>query len=149
MDISWCGADTWIIDFGWEMSEEEAPLSEAPFQHVHENVKPVRKHTNRDLHRRNGWRQAEPRPGMWAALANRARHIATPAVSKYRLFEWLEKSVCPDHQLIVIACDADCTSGTAFFRCRGRFGFAPGSGLATIRATLQVPLLRHFRFPTG
>ena len=32
--------DRWIIDFGWEMSEREAALYEAPFASVSQHVRP-------------------------------------------------------------------------------------------------------------
>ena len=48
---------------------------------------------------------------MWRALDGLRRFIATPTVSKHRLFVWLDAGVCPDHQLIVIARDDDVTFG--------------------------------------
>ncbi len=34
--------DRWIIDFGWEMSEQEAALYEAPYAYILEHARPVR-----------------------------------------------------------------------------------------------------------
>jgi type II restriction/modification system DNA methylase subunit YeeA len=41
-DITRRSADKWIIDFGGEMSEQEASLFEAPFEHVKAGVFPER-----------------------------------------------------------------------------------------------------------
>ena len=48
---------------------------------------------------------------MWQALADLSRYIATPQVSKHRLFVWSPPRVCPDKQLVVIARDDDTTFG--------------------------------------
>ena len=101
----------WIVDFGWEMSETEAALYEAPFGHVKEHVWPKRRENRAASVRRLWWRHERPRPEMWEALDGLPRFIATPTVAKYRLFVWLDASICPDHQLIVIARDDDVTFG--------------------------------------
>jgi hypothetical protein len=44
---------------------------------------------------------------MRIALAKLKRFIATPRVSKYRAFVWLDQAVLPDCQLIVFARDDD------------------------------------------
>ena len=59
----------------------------------------------------NWWRHVEPRPGMWRALDGLPRYIATPCVSKHRLFAWRDVRICPDHKLIVVARDDDTTFG--------------------------------------
>ena len=48
---------------------------------------------------------------MWQALEGRQRYIATPAVSKHRVFVWYDTRVCPDHKLVVITRDDDTTFG--------------------------------------
>jgi type II restriction/modification system DNA methylase subunit YeeA len=93
-------ADKWIIDFGWEMSEREAALYEAPFGYCLARVKPDRDKNRREAYRDFWWRHVEPRPGMWEGIGDQARYIATPTVAKHRLFCWLTKGICPDHQLI-------------------------------------------------
>jgi type II restriction/modification system DNA methylase subunit YeeA len=44
---------------------------------------------------------------MRKALHGLARFIATPTVSKHRVFVWLDGSTLPDHQLIAFASDDD------------------------------------------
>ena len=117
MDLTRRAAGNWIVDFGWSMSGSEAALYEEPFRWVQERVYPVRVHNRRTAYRKQWWRHAEPRPGMWGALTPLSRYIATPTVAKHRLFVWCDTRICPDHQLVVIARDDD----TAFGILHSRF----------------------------
>jgi type II restriction/modification system DNA methylase subunit YeeA len=103
LDLTRRARDMWIVDFGWEGTEQEAALFEAPFGYVEREVKPERAKNKREHYRRFWWRHVEPRPGMWKALQALDTYIATPTVAKHRLFGMLPTTVCPDHQLIVIA----------------------------------------------
>ena len=103
--------EKWIVDFGWTMAEEDAALYEAPFQHVQEHVYSKRQGNRRESYRLNWWRHVEPRQGMWRALRGLSRYIATPRVSKHRLFVWFDVRVCPDSALIAIAREDDTTFG--------------------------------------
>jgi len=111
MDISRRPSDTWIIDFGVGMTEEEAALYEKPFSRVRELVLPMRANVRRDNHRNKWWIHGESRPGMRNALQGLHRYIATPRVAKYRLFVWLDKRVLPDTRLVVVARDDETTFG--------------------------------------
>jgi type II restriction/modification system DNA methylase subunit YeeA len=111
MDLTRRSAGKWIIDFGWEMDEREAAFYEAPFAYCLANVKTERDKNRREAYRRFWWRHVEPRPGMWRALNGCVRYIATPTVAKHRLFCWINKTTCADHQLIIIARDDDTTFG--------------------------------------
>ena len=46
MDVTRRPAGKWIVDFGHSMTETEAAFYEAPFAHVHEQVKPARDQNN-------------------------------------------------------------------------------------------------------
>ena len=48
---------------------------------------------------------------MRRALAPLLRYIATPRVAKHRMFVWLNASVVPDCQLVIIARDDDTALG--------------------------------------
>jgi type II restriction/modification system DNA methylase subunit YeeA len=124
MDVTRRPADKWIIDFGWQMSEREAALYEAPFAYCLAHVKSERDKNRREAYREFWWRHVEPRPGMWNAIGRRARYIATPTVAKHRLFCWINAAVCPDHQLIVTARDDDTTVG--ILHCRFHEAWAIG-----------------------
>lgn len=111
LDLTRRPRDIWIIDFGTDLSEAEAALYERPFEHVVEHVKPEREKNNREAYRKYWWRHAEPRPGMRAAMKSISRYIATPEVSKHRIFIWLKKSILPDQKLYCIARSDDTTFG--------------------------------------
>ena len=104
----WCNAadvvrrsrDMWIIDFG-DQSVQEAGLFEAPFEYIRKNVKPLRATNSRAKYRDEWWIHCERRPGMLLALSNSKRYIATPCVSKHRIFTWLDSKILPDHRLII------------------------------------------------
>jgi type II restriction/modification system DNA methylase subunit YeeA len=111
MDTTRRERDMWIIDFGWKISEQEASLYEAPFQHVKEHVLPERAKNRRDAYRERWWRHVEPRPGLWGAVQGRQRVIVTPEVSRHRVFTWLSTKIVPDHKLQVIVRDDYATLG--------------------------------------
>ena len=103
--------DIWVIDFGVTMSEADASLYEMPFAHVVECVKPEREKNNREAYRKFWWRHAEARPNMRKELAPLVRYIATPAVSKHRLFAFLSGKVLPDQATLAITRADDTTFG--------------------------------------
>jgi type II restriction/modification system DNA methylase subunit YeeA len=111
MDVTRRASDTWIIDFGCDLSEEHAAFFEAPYAHALNQVKASRQTNRRDAYRVNWWLHAEPRPGMRRALAPISRFIATPTVAKHRVFAWFDSAVLPDKQLVVITRDDDTTFG--------------------------------------
>ena len=111
LDLTRRTRDQWIIDFGWTMKEAEAALYELPFQHLLTYVKPVRAANALEALRRDWWRFWRPRQEMRASIAELARYIVTPEVSKHRLFGWLRLPTLPDKNLIVIARADDTTFG--------------------------------------
>lgn len=64
MDVTRRPSGKWIVDFGWQMSEADAALYEAPFTHVAEHVQPVRVKNRREAYARDWWRHVEPRQGL-------------------------------------------------------------------------------------
>jgi len=105
LDITRRPRDMWIIDFGSDMSREEASEYHAPFEHVQKKVLPLRQGLRRSNHREYWWIHQEARPGMREALRGKERYIATARVAKHRLFVWVDSSVLPDSQVVVIARD--------------------------------------------
>jgi type II restriction/modification system DNA methylase subunit YeeA len=96
----------WTIDFAL-MASEEAAQYEAPFEHVKVHVFPVRSRNRRAAYAKRWWQYAEARPGMRRALAGKHRFIATPEVSKHRVFVWLDCRVLSNQQTLVFARDDD------------------------------------------
>jgi type II restriction/modification system DNA methylase subunit YeeA len=103
LDVARRSRDCWMIDFGTEMPVEEATLYEKPFQYALELVKPKRDKNNREAYRKYWWRHGEPRIAMRAATKSLRRFIATPEVTKHRIFAWLDGVILPDKKLMVVA----------------------------------------------
>ncbi|WP_201456145.1 class I SAM-dependent DNA methyltransferase [Bradyrhizobium macuxiense] len=151
MDMTRRSRDMWIIDFGWEMSEHEASLYEAPFQYVKENVLPERAKNRRDTYRERWWRHVEPRPGMWNALKGKDRIIVTPEVSRHRVFTWLSTQIVPDHKLQVIARDDDTTFGILLSKWHLMWSLGVGSwhGVGNDPRYTISSSFETFPFPLG
>ena len=92
----------WIIDFG-DMSSEQAALYEAPFEYVNSNVRPQREKPKSTI--ANWWLHERPRPDMRKALQGINRYLATPRVSKHRLFAWMGSETLSDSAIITFARD--------------------------------------------
>ena len=149
MDVTRRSADKWIVDFGWTMTEGDAALYEAPFQHVKEHVHPMRQRNRREAYREYWWRHVEPRQGMWRALDGLSRYIATPRVAKHRLFAWLDARICPDSQLIVIARDDDVTFGILHSRFHEAWALRLGTSLEDRPRYTPTTTFETFPFPAG
>jgi hypothetical protein len=124
----------WIIDFGVSMSEHDAALYEAPFEYVRCVVRPERIQNRRTGYAERWWLHMEPRSGMRAALRGLPRYIVTPAVSKYRLFAWVEAATLADHRLLVVARDDGYTFGVLHSRAQEAWALATGSQLREIES---------------
>ena len=106
-DITGKDGRGWVIDFGVNMSEEEAALYEWPFEYAKVHVKPLRDKNRRERMKTKWWIHGEARPGLRRAIMHLSRFIVTPEVSKHRIFVWLEKEAIPDHKLHAFAREDD------------------------------------------
>ncbi|ODU38812.1 MAG: hypothetical protein ABT03_08455 [Comamonas sp. SCN 67-35] len=151
MDMTRRWSDTWIIDFGVDMSEGDAALFETPFAHVARHVKPLRDQNKRKSYRERWWLMAEPIPKMRRALIPLPRFAATPVVAKHRLFVWMDKSVLPDHQLVVIARADDATFGILHSRFHELWSLRMCTWLGVGNDPRYTPTtcFETFPFPTG
>ena len=111
LDVARRPSDTWIVDFGWKMTEAEAAYYAAPYAYVAEYVKPIRIKNNRDAYAREWWRHVEARQGLHKALIGRSRFIVTARVAKHRMFSWMPAGTLPDSAIIAVARDDDTTFG--------------------------------------
>jgi len=114
-----------IIDFGVEMPESEACLYEAPFEYAREHVKPIRASSRTTTGK--WWLHERPRVDMRQALAGLPRYLATPIVTKHRLFVWLAPEVLADHALIAFARDDDYTFGVLHSRVHEAWARSTGT----------------------
>ena len=88
-----------------------------------------------------------PRPEMRKALQTAGRYIATPTVSKHRLFVWLPMEILPDHNLIAFACDDDYTFGILHSRFHELWALAMGTQLETRPRYTPTTCFETFPFP--
>ena len=141
--------DKWIVDFGWTMEREEAALYEAPFQYARERVYPMRQKNRDEIHRTHWWRHLRPRQNLRKALSGLSRYIATPRVSKHRLFVWSDIRVCPDSALIAIARDDDTTFGILHSRFHEAWALRKGTSLEDRPRYTPTTTFETFPFPDG
>jgi hypothetical protein len=99
-----------IIDFG-SLTEAEAALFEAPFEHLKNKVQAVRA-KNRDKQRReNWWRLGRSGGNLKKALRPLERALVTSRVSKHRFYIWCSPETVPDTRVVVFASDKDYFAG--------------------------------------
>jgi hypothetical protein len=114
--------DMWLIDLPRGMNEHEAPLFEAPFEHLttvpydpkdpcRGSLREVRKGARDEHAQKQWWQPYWPRPEMRRQVENISRYLVTPETAEHRLFVWLSYPILPDKNLIVIARDDDTTFG--------------------------------------
>ncbi len=149
MNITRRPSGTWIVDFGTDMSEADAALYETPFAYVVKHVKPVSEKNRDKIVARNWWRHARPRIDMRAALKNLPRYIATPAVSKHRLFVFLDAVVLPDQATLAIARSDDTTFGILHSRFHELWALRMGTSLEDRPRYTPTTTFETFPFPEG
>jgi len=95
--------DGWVIDFGVEMSEEDAKQYELPYKHIRNIVYEERKKTKSKEALKRWWIHWRSRREMREAINGIPRYIATPRVGKHRVFSWVDSFVIPDNALVIFA----------------------------------------------
>jgi type II restriction/modification system DNA methylase subunit YeeA len=143
--------DYWIIDFGWNISESEAALYEAPFRHVLFSVQPERARNNRPAYRQYWWRHVEARQGFWTAVQERTRYLATVRHATFRCFRWFPLSVVPDSALIAITRDDDTTFGVLQSKFHESWSLRLGTQIGVGNDPRYTPstTFETFPFPEG
>jgi type II restriction/modification system DNA methylase subunit YeeA len=137
----------YIIDFG-QRSEAEASLYEGPFEHVRRHVKPLRDR-NRDRQRREyWWRHGRSGSELRAALSGKTRQIATPEVSKHRIFVWLDLDTVVNQTVIAIARDDDYFLGVLQSRAHELWARGKGTQLREVESGFRyTPTTTFETFP--
>ena len=107
LDITRRPRGMFIIDFGVDMPEAEAALYQLPFEHVKHHVRPNRINNRRSSYADAWWIFGEPRAAMRSALTGLSRFIATPMVSKHRIYLWQDAHVIAENLVNVIAREDD------------------------------------------
>jgi type II restriction/modification system DNA methylase subunit YeeA len=117
----------WIIDFGVKTPMEEAAKYQEPFEYVRKVIKPERDKERIASTRNNWWLFERQRPEMRQAIKNLTRFIATPVVSKYRIFVWLNQPTIPDAKATIFARDDDYFFGVLHSRVHEVWSLFNGS----------------------
>ncbi len=121
-----------------ETGQEPRPLAagDRDLRRLQESTQlsPVRIGNNREAYAERWWLHVEPRSGMRAALAGLPRYVATPRVSKHRVFVWLEPGILLDSACIAIARDADYTFGVLHSRVHELWARGTGTQLREVES---------------
>jgi type II restriction/modification system DNA methylase subunit YeeA len=142
--------NVWTIDFGTDRTMGQAEQYEMPFEYVKAKVYPERKDNNRESYRERWWIYAEARPGMRKAIAPLARYIATPRVSKHRVFVWQTPLVLCNDQTIVTARDDDYFFGVLHSRLHEAWARAQGTQLREVESGFRytpTSIFETYPFP--
>ncbi|MYE31188.1 MAG: class I SAM-dependent DNA methyltransferase [Chloroflexi bacterium] len=147
LDLTRRSRDMFMIDFGWQMTEAEASAYEAPFSYVEEHVRPVRAKNREKARRDLWWRHRRSGEAMRVALAPLSRFIATPTLSKHRLFVWLSAPTLPDHQLVAIAREDDYAFGVLHSQAHELWSLRMGTSLEDRPRYTPTSTFETFPFP--
>ena len=149
MDITRRPSDTWIIDFGVAMSEQDAAMFELPFQYVTEQVKPIRQINREEAIRKIWWLHKRTSPALRSELAPHQRFIATSMVSKHRFFVWLPVCQIPENLCVAIARSDDTTFGILHSRFHELWALRMGTSLEDRPRYTPTTTFETFPFPDG
>ncbi|WP_310463414.1 DNA methyltransferase [Sphaerotilus sp.] len=120
--------DMWIIDFG-DLNEDGASMHDGPFGWVLQRVKPERDTNAEPATKKNYWRFKRSGADGKQAVRQLPRFIATPEVSKHRVFVWLHSSYSPDKNLVIVARPDDTTFGVLSSRVHEAWSLQQGTSL--------------------
>lgn len=142
-------SDTWIVDFGESMSEQQAALFEAPFMHALNVVKPEKAATRNEAERRRWWLHARTAGDMRRAVKELVRYAATSIVAKHRLWTWAPIVVLPSHAACIVARADDTTFGVLHSRFHELWSLRLGSSLEDRPRYTPTTCFETFPFPAG
>ena len=145
IDLVQGSRNKWTIYFEM-MPIEQASQYEAPFEYVKKEVLPVRE-TRRDDYRSMWWQYARPRPEMTNALRGKKRYIATPRISKHRIFVWLPIDVLANDGTIVFAREEDYFLGILHSKPHEIWALKQGTSLEDRPRYTPTTSFETFPFP--
>ncbi len=147
LDITRRARNMWIIDFDMNIAEHEAAQYELPFEYIKEHVKPFRERVRNPLERRRWWVHGRTAPDLRRAVNCLDRYIATPRVSKHRLFVFMSSNVLPDGAIVAIARDDDYTFGVLHSRIHELWALTMGTQLESRPRYSHTATFETFPFP--
>ena len=122
-------------------------MYEAPFEYVKQVVYPERRNRSEKRQREYWWLHARPSPRYRTILASQTRYIASPAVSKHRIFVWLDGHVLADHALVVFAFEDDYSFGVLHSRVHELWAVRMGTFLGVGNDPRYTPTSTFETFP--
>src|SRR5206468_3229175 len=102
-----------------------------PFGYVEKHVRPVRAENKRKIYRERWWVHGEARPAMLQSLRPLPRFLATPRVSKHRVFVWISPEYLPSDATVAFARDDDYFFGVLHSRFHEVWALKLGTRLET------------------
>jgi hypothetical protein len=122
-------------------------MYEAPFDHVLKKVRPLRLNHREPRQTRFWWLFARPCPEMKEALRDHPRFLATPRVSKHRLFCWLSPELLCDSAVVAFARSDDYFFGVLHSRFHEVWALKQGTHLETRPRYTPTTCFETFPFP--
>ena len=147
LDITRRPRDMWIVDFDINTSEYEAAQYEVPFEYVKEHVKPFRDSVRNPLESRRWWVHGRTAPDFRQAVKHLDKYIATPRVSKHRIFIFIPTHVIPDGAIVAIASDDDYDLGVLQSRFHEVWALQLGTQLESRPRYSHTATFETFPFP--
>lgn len=147
LDITRRPRDMWIVDFDINTSEYEAAQYEIPFEYVKEHVKPFRDSVRNPLERRRWWVHVRTAPDFRQAVKHLDKYIATPRVSKHRIFVFLQSRIIPDGAIVAIASDSHYDLGVLQSRLHEVWALNLGTQLESRPRYSHTATFETFPFP--
>ena len=147
LDITRRPRDMWIVDFDINTSEYEAAQYEVPFEYVKEHVKPFRDSVRNPLESRRWWVHGRTAPDFRQAVKHLDKYIATPRVSKHRIFIFIPTHVIPDGAIVAIASDDDYDLGVLHSRFHEVWALQLGTQLESRPRYSHTATFETFPFP--
>ena len=145
-DITQRSRGMYTIDFGM-MGMEEASQYEMPFEHIKVHVHPKRLEKSQVTYLNKWWQYARPRPYIREAITGLTRYIATPRVSKHRVFVWVSPDVMCNDSTDVFARDDDYFFGVLQSSMHLAWASAMGTQLETRPRYTPTTCFETFPFP--
>ena len=145
LDVTRRTREMFIVDFGVGMSQAASSQYESPFNYVLRVVKPERDKSRSTVG--VWWQHERARPDMREILEPLPRFIATVAVSKHRLFVWLEAPTQPDHAVFAFARADDYFFGVLHSRLHEVWALKLGTRLETRPRYTPTTCFETFPFP--
>ena len=145
-DITQIPRGIYTIDFG-VMEFEDACQYEMPFKHVEDVVKPQRMNNRIKRRATYWWQYGAPATQMRQALQGLSRYIATPRISKHRLFAWVDAEIMCNDSTDVFASADDYFFGVLHSRYHRVWALELGTQLEDRPRYTPTTCFETFPFP--